>query len=1292
MAKKINKIKLPTPKRKNPCRISGEYSSGVSGVSLKKQEAKAEINSFMRNEIGYVFPNQKEALIAKQNKLTKILKDTKRKLNKSKLTPKQKNVLNTRFKKAANDKAKVFNDLKFFDLKRKKAEEFRNILIKDLNRSLKDSFYNMDVERTAQALKEALMIRTGLRFRRITELSMLDINELLNTYKVWFRQREAGINPKDFKGMGKFSYYSKPSFYVVLQNDKSLQGISLNREIQESLNRKSTKKIEYNRRYAENVESLTDFVHMSSIAYFPNENEQPVNKKDLTTVEEVQNFRNIYELQADLMDSRTKYIVPQPIGDIIRRSKTLKGKDSNALDRYNSIISYAVKSGFHLSKDIHEVPVGNKSYYYVTMKTTDKKGVEKYEAFLAPHFLDDNNRVRFYYPKTLDGKLNGAWVSAIKQAQNSQLDLPNVMKEGFRRAQTEKIFNGYNKQGDEIKTKGYAQYTELNLTIDNPLFKPKTIVKSKDDQKVVSLWTTIRELRNLDNDIWQNFQKSAIKTHAMLQKGISKVPLIKKTYMEKYNMTEEQANDAINDIIDALKLEDNIYIDKSGNVQTAITPSMINWSRGIKENHYPTMFTFNDSVIDLIKSYNGIIDEMARLKEQIGQKKHLIKNATTIAEKRKYGGQLIRLKRILTKYEGDGEEIVGLLEIEHDRIELMLGLKTETEVRKVPPQIMGSYVKHRKLYTNRIKAQGEDVLFGGRRSDPDVYPQYINSMVDTQVHNELYASQINSIPYMHPSISNYLLQDLKTAVGRPDIESGGPLIVPVPYYVDYSNERIVKALQTFFPKLTIEKLQSVTSRIQSYISGNALGVSVSLTNNMQSVLGGIVEHGLKGENQVRRILSNDAWANEIVDKGGVLDTVVAVADVFLSTLSGEVDFIDGFVAQRQMALFQLSKTDFVERSTVLKKLFTKLISRPEINLDPNRFDEVIVSLLEGTYDAVNGMAKGQISDDWYNAIKKQTAILGNEDQLKIFVVWGMSAFGIGNTITEAKGLEPYIGMISGEIRMRKLMFIRGVVYYADFVEPELKGNYTHPRALAAGRALVNQTMFQFSSQNFPKMFRGAAGMSIWKFKTYPYLQFQREAEIHLNFINRLKSLPEDVAFAEFKKLLVPSDKMIIPFLGNIIGYNENDVNSFNKGLSYILDVKVETGQSEGSTERLRRLIWSRVIFSMLNTVMEQFNLVRKVKQVTRKLGLGSPNSYIRGGEAVSYSAVLRGLKLLIGTVALGYDDDDNERELYRIFLPVLLNIAVEAHKTGDYFRGGRLVGKVYYDLFNTFGFLEGKLD
>lgn len=1292
MAEKINKIKLPTPKSGKPCRISGDFSNGVSGAATKKQEAKAAITSFMRNEIGYVFPSQKKTLLAKQKKLTTILKDTRRQLNKSNLTEKQKNVLNTKFKKARNDKAKVLNDLRFFTDKRRKAEEFRNILIKDLNRSLKNSFYNMDVEKTAEALKEALMIRTGIRFRRITELSMLDINELLNLYKVWFKQREAGINPKDFKGMGKFSYYVKPSFYVVLQNDKSLQGITLNREIQESLNKKSTKKIQYNRKYAENVENLTDFVYTFKVTYFPNKNEQPVNKKDLTTVEEVQNFRNIYELQADLMDGRTKYIVPQPLSDIIIRSKTLEGKTSNALDRYNSIISYAIKSGFHLSKDIHEVSVGNKSYYYVTMKTTDKKGVEKYEAFLAPHFIDDNNRVRFYYPKTLSGKLNGAWVDAQKQAKNNQLDLPNIMNEGFRRAQTEKIFNGYNKQGDEIKTKGYAQYTELDLTIDNQLFKRETLRKTKNDQKVVSLWTTIQELRNLDNEIWQNFQKSAIKTHAMLQKGISKVPLIKKTYMEKYNMTEEQANNAINDIIDALKLEDNIYIDKSGNVKTAITPGMINWSRGIKENHYPAMFTFNDNIVDLIKSYNGIIDEIARLKEQIGQKKHLIKNATTTKEKRKYGSQLIRHKRTLEKYIGDGEEKVGLLEIEHDRIELMLGLKTETDVRKVPPQVMGSYVKHRKLYTNRVKAPGEDVLFGGRRSDPDVYPQYINSMVDTEVHNELYASQINSIPYMHPSITNYLLQDLKTAVGRPDIESGGPIIAPVPYYVDYSNERIVKALKRFFPNLTIEQLQSVTSRIQSYISGNALGVSVSLNNNMQSVMGGIVETGLEGENQVRRILSNDAWANEIVDAGGVLDTVVAVADVFLSTITGEIDFMDGFIAQKQMVLFQLAKADFVERSTMLKKLFTKLISRPEINLDPNRYDEVIVSLLEGTYDAVNGMAKGQISDEWYAAIKKQTAILGNEDQLKTFVVWGMSAFGIGNTITEAKGLEPYLGMIAGEIRMRKLMFIRGVVYYADFVEPELRGNYTHPRALAAGRALVNQTMFQFSSQNFPKMFRGAAGMSIWKFKTYPYLQFQREAEIHLNFINRLKGLPEDVAFAEFKKLLIPSDKMIIPFLGNIIGYNENDVNSFNKGLSYILDVKVETGQSEGSTERFRRLLWTRVLFSMINTVMEQFNLVRKVKQVTRKLGLGSPNSYIRGGEAVSYSAVFRGLKLLIGTVALGYDDDDNERELYRIFLPVLLNIAVEAHKTGDYFRGGRLVGKVYYDIFNTFGYLEGKLD
>ena len=89
-------------------------------------------------------------------------------------------------------------------------------------------------------------------------------------------------------------------------------------------------------------------------------------------MEKFTNLENIMELQADLMDGRTKYIAPQPSKDLIIKKQILA--------KYNKIITYANNSGFNVSKDIHELEIGDESYYYVTIKETDdktwRKGIE----------------------------------------------------------------------------------------------------------------------------------------------------------------------------------------------------------------------------------------------------------------------------------------------------------------------------------------------------------------------------------------------------------------------------------------------------------------------------------------------------------------------------------------------------------------------------------------------------------------------------------------------------------------------------------------------------------------------------------------------------------------------------------------------------------------------------------------------------------------------------------------------------------------------------------------------------
>ena len=43
------------------------------------------------------------------------------------------------------------------------------------------------------------------------------------------------------------------------------------------------------------------------------------------------------------------------------------------------------------------------------------------------------------------------------------------MTPGFRQAQVDKVFNGYNKNQNEIQTKGYAQYNQIDLDINQSI-------------------------------------------------------------------------------------------------------------------------------------------------------------------------------------------------------------------------------------------------------------------------------------------------------------------------------------------------------------------------------------------------------------------------------------------------------------------------------------------------------------------------------------------------------------------------------------------------------------------------------------------------------------------------------------------------------------------------------------------------------------------------------------------------------------------------------------------------------
>lgn len=467
---------------------------------------------------------------------------------------------------------------------------------------------------------------------------------------------------------------------------------------------------------------------------------------------------------------------------------------------------------------------------------------------------------------------------------------------------------------------------------------------------------------------------------------------------------------------------------------------------------------------------------------------------------------------------------------------------------KLKAQSMISYSKHRKLYTRRIKDPDPNVLYGGKRTDINVIPNYIDGIFETTFNNELLASLMEAIPIVDVPVMDYLVEEVKATVGRKDLKAGF-------LNVDYSNQKILKIIQTVWPntRMTTDKLHRISSNISTIISGSLLGIPTASQNRLQEVMGGMIEVGAKTNAKLSQILEDDAFATEIAERAGVLDTISTLTDVFLGGMDSQLEFWDGFHTIKDIALLKgQDKLRFTNKALGIRRYLMKLLKN-RLGNETNISNEQINNLMDGTFEMVHGIAEGTLTENDIRALEKKFIGLNVTSWVRLYAIWGMGAFAIDKEIPGLKAAKQYLSMTEGEYEMRKLQAVRGAVFYADHLaDEENKGNYLHPEALEYARGLVNNTLFQFSLQYFPKAFRGAAGIMNMKFKTYWVKESKRELEYLSAYFKSLRGMGFNRRVEELTKLFNPSKDM--PVLGKMIGYDASDVKSFSfKNMDSYLD-------------------------------------------------------------------------------------------------------------------------------------------
>ena len=137
-------------------------------------------------------------------------------------------------------------------------------------------------------------------------------------------------------------------------------------------------------------------------------------------------------------------------------------------------------------------------------------------------------------------------------------------------------------------------------------------------------------------------------------------------------------------------------------------------------------------------------------------------------------------------------------------------------------------------------------------------------------------------------------------------------------------------------------------------------------------------------------------------------------------------------------------------------------------------------------------------------------------------------------------------------------------------------------------------------------------------------------------------------------------------------------------------MELPTGKgTDNPTEKTRQFMWSRVLVSFYTTVLVQhFRPYRAAMRFASKAMFGAPigNTLGRGGESTTASLAFRLMQLAFGIFVTLDDDeeyDENSQQLYRLFMPIWMNVISDSIKNQDPLAIMRIHGQWATSAFET---------
>ena len=1186
-------------------------------------------------------------LIAKANK---ILKRKLRDLNKSLKNsndPKEQAGLRKDIKNIEKEIFKSSRELKDSPMKFKVLTQVRDLLVDQVDDIMTSAHGQLDIPIMMDALNTLLNKRFGA-FNHLSDLSAEDLTAIkFDLVDIFQRQAiSSGTKKGSLKGRifgrykpGMLSWWQDQVMdpvMAMLEVDRTGFGVKFVQATKDFLSKTSSDGNYYKDRMKGHLGKLSQWVLYNNYVYNVDD-KSPIEGEGrvVTQSDEVRRastIDNLISLAHQILDGHTRRIVPispfTTINGKPAKTEEFKEDEKEVLTILKQAHDNHMYEGGNVQKYVNPqtkeefmyIPIRKEidgkviwRAYEVPMQTFQQEGGDTFTGIALPP--NDKDRIDlwlnwFLGSKNEDGtpKTNRRLASTVNNIGGT---VQGAMNEAWYSSQTWEPLVGYKmKKGQriDIKTQAYGEYI-LNEVVEDLDALPDQFYSFVDSMR--------KELKSL----FLEEINSASKGNKDLNAILTSTGL-------KGKYTKKEIDAIVNEVM-GLDVNNNTWV-KDGQVVSAFK------IMGERNDYSTWMF----SLPDTLRAFGrNITISEANLKS--AQAKY----RAIVAEKGKAVPEaLIALKAIR-----DSEKA---LEIAVDKRDIALALKEKHEAQPMNLQDVIKYSKQRSGLLSPFKETNRDgvEVHAGRRLDFNVFLEYAENITKQMNQNHLKLSLLKSSLAVDKPVRDYLIDQTKATFGRHDATAG---FMGLNYGTQHIANKVQSAIRMipFFGKnyiFTADMLYKPLHRLSSFISGNTLQMGSALNNNFQR-LNTYAEVMSELEVDMEDLKEMDRTLSERVAKAsGVTDVMIAIGDALIGSANQKMTAMTGVITVKDLALLKLSKPNFMSRARKSARWKSWMAKATEgLDLDAQAAGFKYDDVLDGVWELTHGIVDKKNQNKNFTAKERKALKLKLEgvmtdSMINKFTTWGLGG-GFLYSILKKAGADPILSFTGAEVKMREEAALIGA-YLAwqngliplDEIDDN-KSPLEHPIALNAAREMVYATMFGMSQQFLSKMFRGAIGQTLWKFKPYQWHQMRTEYKYWDTYKKSIKHLGRAERLMRYANLLNPN---------------------------YVPKYRAEMRYKRFLTTRA---LWS-VAGSVKYTMIPMLNVVYSTAyNVIRGLtgqGLGPA---IRGGSSVFWSAMFQTM-FMMGAVVDFYDDEDEEKifqDTYRLFLPMFVNMFIEMMKSKD---------------------------